>query len=108
MHKHISSWHSSHTNTEMPIAMYGHYGFALLLLPTAAADFLEYEKFGLMESIRPFIDAGKIKVFSINTINNNSWMNFEMDPKRKNNQASAVQFICLRRSNSVYKSQHQL
>jgi esterase/lipase superfamily enzyme len=31
----------------------------------------------------PFIDAGKVKVFSINSINNESWMNNEMDPGYK-------------------------
>ena len=52
----------------MPVAVYGHYGFVLLLVPTAAADFLEYERFGLMESIRPFIEGGKLKVYSVNSI----------------------------------------
>ena len=67
----------------MPIAVYGHYGFALLLLPTAAADFLEYERFQLINSLQPFIDGGKVKVFSINSINNESWMNDDMEPKHK-------------------------
>ena len=67
----------------MPIAVYGYYGFALLLVPTAAADYLEYERFQLIESLRPFIDGGKVKVFSINSINNESWMNDHMDPRDK-------------------------
>jgi len=62
----------------MPIATYGHYGFAVLLIPTAAADFLEYERFQLIESIRPLIESGKCKVFSINSMNKESWMNYEM------------------------------
>ena len=53
----------------MPIAIYGNYGFALLLVPTAAADYLEYERFQLMDTLAPFIDGGKVKVFSINSIN---------------------------------------
>ncbi|WP_132054262.1 esterase family protein [Pseudocnuella soli] len=83
MHAHITSWYSPNLQQEMPIAMYGHYGFSLLLLPTAAADFLEYERFGLMDAIAPAVDAGKVKVFSINSINNQSWMNYEMDPHHK-------------------------
>jgi len=67
----------------MPMAVYGNYGFALLLVPTAAADYLEYERFELIQSIRPFIDAGKVKVFSINSINNESWMNNYMNPVHK-------------------------
>jgi esterase/lipase superfamily enzyme len=83
MQRHITSWYSPRLDKEMPIAVYGNYGFALLLVPTAAADFLEYERFQLIESLRPFIDSGKVKVFSINSINNESWMNYDMDPKHK-------------------------
>ena len=34
----MDSWHSQRLQKEMPVAVYGHYGFALLLVPTAAAD----------------------------------------------------------------------
>ncbi len=83
MQAHITSWFSPSLQKEMPIAMYGHYGFALLLVPTAAADFLEYERFQLIESIRPLIESGKVKVFSIDSINNESWMNYGMNGRDK-------------------------
>jgi esterase/lipase superfamily enzyme len=83
MEKQITSWYSPSLNKEMPIAVYGYYGFALLLVPTAAADYLEYERFQLIESLRPFIDSGKVKVFSINSINTESWMNNSMEPRHK-------------------------
>jgi len=83
MERNLSSWYSHRLGKEMPIAVYGNYGFALLLVPTAAADYLEYERFQLIESLRPFIDGGKVKVFSINSINTESWMNNEMDPYHK-------------------------
>jgi esterase/lipase superfamily enzyme len=67
----------------MPIAVYGYYGFALLLIPTAAADYLEYERFQLLDYLAPHINAGKVKVFSINSINTESWMNNHMDPRHK-------------------------
>ena len=83
MERQITSWYSPSLNKEMPIATYGHYGFALLLVPTAAADFLEYERFQLIDSIAPYINSGKCKVFSINSINNESWMNHGMEPRHK-------------------------
>jgi len=67
----------------MPIAIYGHYGFALLLVPTAAADYLEYERFQLLDQIAPFIEAGKLKVYSIDSINDESWLNNNMNPRDK-------------------------
>src|SRR5580692_8757356 len=83
MERNLTSWYSPSLNKEMPVAIYGNYGFALLLIPTAAADYLEYERFQLTDSIASFVDAGRVKVFSINSINNESWMNNEMDPHHK-------------------------
>lgn len=83
MKKELNSWYSPSLNKEMPVATYGDYGFALLLVPTAAADYLEYERFQLMHHIAPFINEGKVKVFSIDSINNESWLNNHMDPRHK-------------------------
>jgi esterase/lipase superfamily enzyme len=83
MQRELSSWFSPSLQREMPIAVYGHYGFALLLVPTAAADYLEYERFQMMDSLAPLLDQGKMKVFSINSINKESWLNTEMDPHDK-------------------------
>jgi esterase/lipase superfamily enzyme len=88
MQKIVSSWHSPSLDKNMPIASYGHYGFALLLIPTAAADYLEYERFQLIDALAPMINAGKLKVFSIDSINKESWMNTQ------------------ERSNSLHKNTH--
>lgn len=83
MHREIHSWHSPNLNKNMEIAVYGHYGFALLLLPTAGADYLEYERFMLIDAIAKYINDGKVKVFSINSINSESWLNRHMHPRAK-------------------------
>jgi esterase/lipase superfamily enzyme len=83
MMRHLTGWYSERLGKEMPVAVYGNYGFALLLVPTAAADYLEYERFQLIDSISHFINSGKVKVFSINSINNESWLNNHMDPRHK-------------------------
>lgn len=78
MKREIASWYSPALGKDMPIVTYGESGFALLFVPTAAADYLEYERFQMMEVLAPFINSGKVKVFSINSINNESWLNNEM------------------------------
>jgi hypothetical protein len=83
MVKAIHQWFSPSLQKEMPVAVYGHYGFAVLMIPTAAADYLEYERFELIQALSPMIEAGKIKVFSINSINMESWMNKEMEGAHK-------------------------
>jgi len=83
MHREINTWHSPALGKEMPIVTYGHHGFALLMVPTAAADYLEYERFELIDHIAPLINSGKVKVFSINSINTESWLNKQMEGSHK-------------------------
>jgi esterase/lipase superfamily enzyme len=68
---------------EMPLVAYGHAGRTLLMLPTAAADYLEYERFYLVDAIKPFIEQGLIRAYSINSVNRYSLLNEEMPPKLK-------------------------
>ena len=94
MQRVIDDWHSPSLNRQMEIVTYGHYGFPLLLFPTAAADFLEYERFQLIDAIGEFIDAGRVKVFSINSINRDSWLNKQVHPHDKGvRQAQYNQYI---------------
>jgi len=83
MRREIWQWWSPNLNKNMEIVAYGHFGPALLMFPSAAADFLEYERFFLIDAIKPFIDSGKFKVFAINSINSESWLNDHMDPRAK-------------------------
>ena len=62
---------------------YGHAGYPLLMFPTAAADFLEYERFHLINSIKPLIDAGRVRPYSINSVNRYSLMNEQAPPPVK-------------------------
>ncbi|MBI2683751.1 MAG: esterase [Acidobacteriales bacterium] len=78
MQRHIETWHSPHLHKPMEIVTYGYYGFPLLLFPTAAADFLEYERFYVIDAMRDAINGGKVKVFSINSINREAWLNSNM------------------------------
>ena len=80
MKREITSWYSPSLNNDMPVVTYGHYGFSLLLVPTAGADFLEYERFQLINELEPFINSGKLKVYSVNSENNNSWLNKNIAP----------------------------
>jgi esterase/lipase superfamily enzyme len=68
---------------EMPLVAYGHAGYPLLMFPTAAADFLEYERFHLIESIQPYIEAGRVRAYSINSVNRYSLMNEQAPPPVK-------------------------
>jgi esterase/lipase superfamily enzyme len=81
--RHIFGWHSQRLGLDMPIVRYGTQGHALLLFPTAQADFLENERFFLIKSIEEFIFQGRVQVFSIDSINRHAWMNEDLHPLEK-------------------------
>ena len=64
-----------------PIVRYGTWGRPLLLFPTAQADYLEYERFFLIKALEPLIFAGRVTVFSIDSINKHAWMNKNVPPR---------------------------
>ena len=80
MERRITSWQSPNLGMEMPLVAYGHSGYPLLMFPTAAADFLEYERFYLVDSIKHHIDAGRLRAYSINSVNRYSLMNDKAPP----------------------------
>lgn len=68
---------------DMPVVVYGHFGLPLLVFPTASADCEEYERFYLIHALGDLIEAGRIKVFSIDSINRYAWGNANMHPGHK-------------------------
>ncbi len=75
MRRDTTSWFSHNLGMEMPLVAYGHAGYPLLMFPTAAADYLEYERFLLVDAITPFIEAGQLRAYSINSVNRYSLLN---------------------------------
>ena len=83
MERRTTAWFSPNLNIEMPLVAYGHTGYPLLMFPTAAADYLEYERFHLVDAIRPHIERGQIRAYSINSVNRYSLLNEQMPPHLK-------------------------
>ena len=83
MRRDITAWYSERLFRDMPLVAYGHYGPPVLMLPTAAADFLEYERFQLIDSLRWWLDQGKVKLYSVNSVNQLSLMNHQAAPWEK-------------------------
>ena len=80
MRRDTTSWFSENLGMDMPLVAYGHSGYPLLMFPTAAADYLEYERFYLVDAIKPLIEAGKVRAYSINSVNKYSLLNRESHP----------------------------
>jgi esterase/lipase superfamily enzyme len=94
MSRRIDSWHSPALEMNMPIVSYGYSGHPLLLFPTAAADFLENERFFLIKAVEPAIMQGRLRVFSIESINRYAWMDRQLPvPEKGRRQALYMRYI---------------
>ena len=76
-------WHSPRLGREMRVLVYGHYGLPLMVFPTSTADEREFEDRQMVEAIAHHIDAGKLKVFCVNTVNADSWYNEQAHPAHR-------------------------
>jgi esterase/lipase superfamily enzyme len=83
MERRTTAWYSQNLGMEMPIVAYGHAGPPLLMFPTAAADYLEYERFLLVDAIKHYIEAGRVRAYSINSVNRYSLLNEQASPQMK-------------------------
>jgi esterase/lipase superfamily enzyme len=84
----LFGWKSPRLGLDMPIVRYGTWGRPLLLLPTAQADYLEYERFWFIKSLEPYILEGRVQVFSVDSINPHAWMNRKVSiPESAHRQA---------------------
>lgn len=79
----LDGWRSPRLDLDMPVVAYGDRGHPLLLFPTAAADYLECERFFLIKSVEPAIQAGRIRVISIESINKLAWMDRQLPVKEQ-------------------------
>jgi esterase/lipase superfamily enzyme len=83
MHREHHYWYSGRVQRTMGLAVYGHWGPPLLTFPTTGGDEFEYERTGLIGAIADRIDAGRIKVFSINTNHGDAFGNRGAHPAHR-------------------------
>lgn len=90
--KAVEMWHSSRTERPVRLVRWGNYGTPVLLFATAGGDAEEVERFGLIDSLGGLLSAGKIKVYSLDSVAGRSWIEKD-DPRHSmwlQNQFDAV------------------
>ena len=83
----LTDWYSEQLGQTVRIARWGHYGTPLLLFPTAGGDAEECERFLMIRVLEELIDAGRIKVYSCDSVAGKAWTSGEGTPA----QRSAIQ-----------------
>lgn len=73
-------WFSPSLGHDMELKVYGWYGKPMLVFPAQGGRFYEYEDFKMIDAISDYIEAGKIKVYTVDSIDNQSWANYGIHP----------------------------
>jgi esterase/lipase superfamily enzyme len=71
---------SRHLGQAMELKVYGHAGKPVVVFPCQGGRFYEYEDFGMVEACRPFIEAGAITLFTVDSVDHQSWLNESLPP----------------------------
>lgn len=79
MSKMVDRWYSTRLGREIEVARWGDVGVPVLVFPTAGGDAQEIERFLMIDALAPLIDAGRIKVYSCDSISGRAMLVKEGD-----------------------------
>jgi esterase/lipase superfamily enzyme len=66
--KDITRWHSDRLAQSVQVVRWGTFGKPVLLFPTAGGDAEEVERFHMLDSVEDLLAAGRIKVYSCDSV----------------------------------------
>jgi esterase/lipase superfamily enzyme len=73
-------WFSPILGHDMELKVYGYFGKPVLVFPAQGGSFHEFEDFGMINVLSPFIEAGQIKIFTVNSLDGQTWSNWQAHP----------------------------
>ncbi len=78
--KAVERWHSDRLEQSVTLARWGTFGTPVLVFPTAGGDAEEIERFGLVDACGGLLAAGRVKLYSVDSISGRSWLRRD-DPR---------------------------
>ena len=81
--KNSTGWYSQRLGEHVGVMRWGSFGAPVLLFPTAGGDAEEIERFHVIDSLQGLIDAGRIKVYSCDSIAGRAWIKQEGDDRHR-------------------------
>ena len=65
---------------DMECKVYGHKGRPVLFIPCQDGRFYDFENFHMTDTWAPWIESGKVMVFAIDTVDQETWSDTKGDP----------------------------
>ncbi len=80
MNEHYVRWHTRHLSRDFEMLVFGHGGYPVILFPTSLGRYYQNKDFGLIEAVGPLLDAGRIRIYCPDGIDEQSWYNKGIAP----------------------------
>ncbi|MGN1359718.1 MAG: esterase family protein [Kiritimatiellia bacterium] len=94
MNRFETSWWSPALGKWMRVLSHGHDGAPILMIPTQDGMAGQYEERGIPNLLGDFIDGGRIRLFTVDTVDTESWSATGADPaQRAARQEAYVRYI---------------
>jgi len=81
MRKNFFGWQTHRLPCPARVMRWGHWGTPVLLYPTAGGDIEELERQGLIGALAGLIDAGRIKVYTVDSVPGQHWTSRQHSPE---------------------------
>lgn len=78
-----SRWYSERVRREVTLNRWGHAGQPVLVFPTAAGDAGEIDRFLMIRVLEPLLAAGRIKIYSCDSVAGEAWFGKEGSPEHR-------------------------
>lgn len=66
--KERTTWYSERVDREVTVVRWGTFGMPVLVFPTAGGDAEEIERFHMISTVRDHLEAGRIKIYSCDSV----------------------------------------
>jgi esterase/lipase superfamily enzyme len=83
MNREYHKWHSPVLNREMELLVFGDSGARVIVFPTSRGRFYDWENREMIKALGHHIDQGWIQVYCVDSVDFESWWNFEAHPRDK-------------------------
>ena len=75
--------YSHNLNRDMEYKIYGHAGKPVLVFAPQNGHFYDFEDFGMVDTIAPWIENGEIQLFCVDSVDAESWSDEYRDPHER-------------------------
>lgn len=83
MNREYHKGHSGRLGREMELLVFGHAGLPVLVFPTSSGRFYDFEDRGMVAAVAGKIDAGLLHLFSVDSVDAESWYNRRALPRQR-------------------------